>query len=199
MKNFVKALDTKDREFAFLHQKFQQKSMEKIKAGIFDGPQIRELIKDTSFDMHWILLNSLPGCPYVRHCKLPWQPQKFPVSQGGWWVNGEFLSNWCTHVSENAFPPVSSGVFSRELWRLQWRTGWALSQRYQWYGETLSRPMGCQLSGWLLLVSEEGCGVCSAQMEVPEETIHPLVTSLVHYTLLAAFSKYFWAFFNKSV
>ena len=50
MKNFVKALDTKDREFAFLHQKFQQKSMEKIKAGIFDGPQIRELIKDTSFD-----------------------------------------------------------------------------------------------------------------------------------------------------
>ena len=49
MKNFVKALDTKDREFAFLHQKFQQKSMEKIKAGIFDGPQIRELIKDTSF------------------------------------------------------------------------------------------------------------------------------------------------------
>ena len=50
MKNFVKALDREGRGFAFLHQKFQQKSMEKIKAGIFDGPQIRELIKDTSFD-----------------------------------------------------------------------------------------------------------------------------------------------------
>ena len=50
MKNFVKALDREERGLAFLHQKFQQKSMEKIKAGIFDGPQIRELIKDTSFD-----------------------------------------------------------------------------------------------------------------------------------------------------
>ena len=50
MKNFVKVLDREGRGFAFLHQKFQQKSMEKIKAGIFDGPQIRELIKDTSFD-----------------------------------------------------------------------------------------------------------------------------------------------------
>ena len=50
MKNFVKALDREGRGFAFLHQKFQQKSMEKFKAGIFDGPQIRELIKDTSFN-----------------------------------------------------------------------------------------------------------------------------------------------------
>ena len=50
MKNFVKALDREGRGFAFLHQKFQQKSMEKFKAGIFDGPQIRELIKNTSFD-----------------------------------------------------------------------------------------------------------------------------------------------------
>ena len=50
MKNFVKALDREGRGFDFLHQKFQQKSTEKITAGIFDGPQIRELIKDTSFD-----------------------------------------------------------------------------------------------------------------------------------------------------
>ena len=49
MKNFVKALDREGRGFDFLHQKFQQKSTEKITAGIFDGPQIRELIKDTSF------------------------------------------------------------------------------------------------------------------------------------------------------
>ena len=50
MKNFVRALDREGRGFAFLQQKFQQKSMEKFKAGIFDGPQIRELIKNTSFD-----------------------------------------------------------------------------------------------------------------------------------------------------
>ena len=51
MKNFVKALDREGCEFAFLHRKFQQKITEKIKAGIFDGPQIRKLIKDTSFDV----------------------------------------------------------------------------------------------------------------------------------------------------
>ena len=50
MKNFVKALDREGRGFAFFDQKFQQKSLEKIKAGIFDGPQIKELIKTTSFD-----------------------------------------------------------------------------------------------------------------------------------------------------
>ncbi|KAF2345184.1 hypothetical protein FHG87_024061 [Trinorchestia longiramus] len=50
MKNFVKTLDREGGGFAFLHQKFQRKSMEKMKAGIFDGSQIRERIKDTSFD-----------------------------------------------------------------------------------------------------------------------------------------------------
>ena len=50
MKNFVKVLDREGRGFPFLHQKFQGERTEKIKAGIFDGLQIRELIKDTSFD-----------------------------------------------------------------------------------------------------------------------------------------------------
>ncbi len=50
MKNFVKALEKDGEGFAFLHQKFPQKSEAKIAAGIFDGPQIRELIKDKRFD-----------------------------------------------------------------------------------------------------------------------------------------------------
>ena len=50
MKNFVKAMNREDRGFAFLQQKFPRKSMDKLKAGIFDGPQIRELIKDPKFD-----------------------------------------------------------------------------------------------------------------------------------------------------
>ncbi|KAF2356785.1 hypothetical protein FHG87_012459 [Trinorchestia longiramus] len=90
MKNFIKALDREGGGFAFLYQKFQRKGIEKIKAGISDGPQIRELIKDTSFDdalkplelPAWLcLLNSLPGCE-VSQCKLSWQPQKCPVSEG---------------------------------------------------------------------------------------------------------------------
>ena len=50
MKNFVKAMCREGRGFAFLQQKFPRISFEKFKAGIFDGPQIRELMKDSMFD-----------------------------------------------------------------------------------------------------------------------------------------------------
>ena len=50
MKNFVKAMDWEGRGFAFLQGKFLRISMEKVKAGIFDGFQIRKLMKDPKFD-----------------------------------------------------------------------------------------------------------------------------------------------------
>uniref|UniRef100_UPI00358FBB52 uncharacterized protein n=1 Tax=Myxine glutinosa TaxID=7769 RepID=UPI00358FBB52 len=50
MKNFVKALNKEGRAFAFLNNKFPRVSEAKLKAGIFDGPQIRELMKDPKFD-----------------------------------------------------------------------------------------------------------------------------------------------------
>ena len=50
MKNFVKAMDREGRGFGFLQKKFPKISLEKLKAGIFDGPQIRELIKDPMFE-----------------------------------------------------------------------------------------------------------------------------------------------------
>ena len=49
MKNFVKAMYREGSEFAFL-QKFPQINIEKLKAGIFDSPQIKELMKDPMFD-----------------------------------------------------------------------------------------------------------------------------------------------------
>ena len=50
MKNFVKALDRDGGGYLFLSEKFKQKSMEKLKAGIFDGLEIRELMKDADFN-----------------------------------------------------------------------------------------------------------------------------------------------------
>jgi hypothetical protein len=50
MKNFIKALDKKGRTFAFVKEKFPRISEAKLEAGIFDGPQIRELLKDAKFD-----------------------------------------------------------------------------------------------------------------------------------------------------
>ena len=50
MKNFVKVLDKESEVFAFFHEKFPQKSVAKITAGVFDGPQIRDPIKGKRFE-----------------------------------------------------------------------------------------------------------------------------------------------------
>ena len=42
MKNFVKAMNREGSRLAFLHKKFPWISMEKLKAGIFDSPQMKK-------------------------------------------------------------------------------------------------------------------------------------------------------------
>jgi hypothetical protein len=67
MKNFVKALNKESRGFAFLSQKFPRVSEAKLRAGIFDGSQIRELMNDVNFDENvevkernaWLTLKSI--------------------------------------------------------------------------------------------------------------------------------------------
>ena len=49
MKNYTKALDKDGPVFGFLRMKFPCISEAKLRAGVFDGPQIRELIKDDGF------------------------------------------------------------------------------------------------------------------------------------------------------
>lgn len=48
-KNFVKALDKEGRAFAYLRLIFPKLSIAKIKEGIFDGSQIRKVLKDENF------------------------------------------------------------------------------------------------------------------------------------------------------
>jgi len=50
MKNFVKGMDKTSRGFEYLRNKFPNVSDEKIKEGIFIGPQIRKLMQDKHFD-----------------------------------------------------------------------------------------------------------------------------------------------------
>ena len=52
MKQFVTALNTDGACFRYLCSGFLGMSMEKIKAGIFNGPQIKQLIKDSQFARH---------------------------------------------------------------------------------------------------------------------------------------------------
>ena len=49
MKQFVRALTRDGTCFGYICRKFPGLSMEKVKAGIFDGPQIRELMRDQGF------------------------------------------------------------------------------------------------------------------------------------------------------
>ena len=50
MKNFVRAMDLNGRGFLYLKEKFGNTFSEaKIKAGVFVGPQIREVMKDETF------------------------------------------------------------------------------------------------------------------------------------------------------
>ena len=53
-------MDRKGSEFAFLQEKFPPISLEKHKPGIFDGPQIRELMKYPMMTKHRVKLNCLP-------------------------------------------------------------------------------------------------------------------------------------------
>ena len=46
MKQYVKALSKEGDCFRYLCAAFPELSEEKLKAGVFDGPQIRKMIKD---------------------------------------------------------------------------------------------------------------------------------------------------------
>lgn len=76
------------------------------------------------------------------------------------------------HAAETALHQISPELFSRELRRFQRQTRRTISPGYTGDGITLPRPVGRQLSGWLLLVPKERRGVCPAQMEVPDEAIY---------------------------
>jgi len=50
MKNFVKVLVVKVPAFTYLCGKFPRLTFEKVKAGVFIGPQVRQLFKDEQFE-----------------------------------------------------------------------------------------------------------------------------------------------------
>ena len=49
MKQFVRSLGKNSNCFNYISKSFPVLSKEKLKAGMFDGPQIRKLIKDNNF------------------------------------------------------------------------------------------------------------------------------------------------------
>ena len=49
MKQFVKALDKEGQCFKYLRESFPSLSDEKVKQGVFDGPDVRKMVKDNQF------------------------------------------------------------------------------------------------------------------------------------------------------
>ena len=69
MKQFVKALDKNGDCFRYIRSRFPGMSYEKLRAGIFDGPQIRTLIRDPAFVLHMTVVESAAWCSYVSVVK----------------------------------------------------------------------------------------------------------------------------------
>lgn len=89
MKNFVKVLDKGGRGFAYLGQKFPRVSREKLKAGVFDGPQIRKFIKTLNSKNVWNSLNSLHGWPSRRSSQTSWVTTEVQSTRRlsmSWWT-----------------------------------------------------------------------------------------------------------------
>ena len=57
IKQFVKALDKNGAGFKYICNTFPELTSEKLKAGIFDGPQIRKLIKKTTTFLTTMTIN----------------------------------------------------------------------------------------------------------------------------------------------
>ncbi|KAK4871977.1 hypothetical protein RN001_016101 [Aquatica leii] len=66
MKQFVMALNRDGLCFGYLIRKFSGISTEKLKAGIFDDPQIMQLIKDPQFTASMNEIESNAWCSFVQ-------------------------------------------------------------------------------------------------------------------------------------
>ena len=65
IKQFVKALDKDGDCFNYIAKTFPGLSMEKLNAGIFDEPQIRNLMQDQTFTAHMTVAKRAAWCSYV--------------------------------------------------------------------------------------------------------------------------------------
>ena len=65
MKQFVEALDKDGDCFNYIAKIFSGLSIEKLKAGIFDGPQIRKLMQDQTFTARMTVAEKDFWCSYI--------------------------------------------------------------------------------------------------------------------------------------
>ena len=119
----------------------------------------------------------------VNSYKLPGKPLKCRIQVGNWKATEKLLPTQSMNVSQTALSAVTLRLFFKELWRFEWRAGWALSPRHSHSGRTHPRLVECKLSRWQLLVLETGYGGYQAQEEELEKTFHPWIASFVYFSV----------------
>ena len=160
-------MDWEDSRIAFLQETFPWLSMDKLKAGIF-GDSHEEPNVWRSTERSWTVHLAVTE---VSSYKLPGKLPECGIRQGNWRATEEFTPTQDTSVSQTALSADTLGLCFQELCRFEWRAEWALSPRHSHYGRVLTRPVGCKLSHWSLLVLETGCGHWRAQEEILERTL----------------------------
>ena len=131
MKQFVKALDNYGDCCNCIAKTFPGPSMKKLKAGIFDGPQIRKLMPDQTFTARMTVTERAAWCSYIS-------------------VTREFLGNTKTNNYRNLvdvmlqnfqalgarmsikfhYPFRNLGYFLKESWRCLRGTKKEVPSRY---------------------------------------------------------------------
>ena len=108
--NFVKAMNRESSWFAFLQEKFPQISIEKLKAGIFESPQIRihegpNVSQSTK--QSWTVCQAVTD---VSSYKLPWEITRVQNMKR---ATEEFPLTWDTNVSHTILSEVTRTIFSK--------------------------------------------------------------------------------------
>jgi len=84
MKQFVKALNKDGDCFKYISTKFPGSTIEKLKACIFDGPQIRTLINDCDFPNSVNEKNPVLGVPLWKLSRIFREIEKQSTTNGLW-------------------------------------------------------------------------------------------------------------------
>jgi len=152
MKQFVKALEKDGDCVRYICMKFPSLSIKKLKAGVFDGPQIRKLMKDANFCNYmnpgelsaWSAFTNVVKF-FLRKTKAP-NHQEIVETLASLRHLGANMSIKLHFLHSHLCP------FSKKSERCERRAGVALPSRHRRHRSSLSRSLGCHHACRLLLV-----------------------------------------------
>ena len=153
IKHFIKALDKDGDYFTYLCQAFPGLTMEKLKAGIFDAPQIRQLIREPEFknSMNEIEPEAWKAFVLVVKNFLGNDKARNYAEQHA----DCFQKPGLQHERQDAQPIFTYGPVSWEPGFNEWWAEEEIPSGPEKDGDQVSGSLVCSHDGWQLLESEE--------------------------------------------